>query len=57
MTPGTAPRGQGIPGCAVPEIGRNHAMNAYKLLVATHVLAGTIALVTFWMAALLRKFT
>ncbi len=30
-------------------------MNAYALLVAGHVLAGTLALVTFWMAALLRK--
>lgn len=30
-------------------------MNAYKLLVAAHVLAGTVALITFWMAALLRK--
>ncbi|WP_167284835.1 DUF2306 domain-containing protein [Marilutibacter alkalisoli] len=30
-------------------------MNAYGLLFATHVAAGTVALLTFWSAALLRK--
>lgn len=32
-------------------------MNAYSMLVAAHVLVGTVALVSFWTAGLLRKGT
>lgn len=32
-------------------------MNAYSILVTAHVLVGTVALATFWTAALLRKGT
>lgn len=54
MTAGTAPSQSQRAGWARP-FGEPSAMNAYTLVFASHVAAGTVALASFWGAAALRK--